>query len=360
MIMSKQRFHKIFRSALIVFMVSVLMLGSAISVCAAAEYPKPDKNVADDAGVLSESTIRSIQKTNETLSKEVGATIAICTVATTGEKDIATYARNIFKEWKLGEGVLLLISEEDENYYFVQSVGVDKILTNTVLEEVRDNYLEEDFAAGNIDRGVSKCVTRLSTLLSAGLEAPKTDDNDNDPDSSGTPSTDGEKTDDGKKGTTIGGVIVGFFKFLLYAVLALVVIFAALFIWALFNDDVAAFMQKYIFRRGRSQYNIPEDYYDDRLYGNSQRSQRNQQSQQRNRAPQQRPQNQQRANTYYDAYGNPVQPRRQAPQNQQNRQNPQQNYRNSQNGYPQQQYRQNQYTGDETRSFTIPGRENRR
>ena len=98
MIMSKQRFHKIFRSALIVFMVSVLMLGSAISVCAAAEYPKPDKNVADDAGVLSESTIRSIQKTNETLSKEVGATIAICTVSTTGEEDIATYARNIFKE----------------------------------------------------------------------------------------------------------------------------------------------------------------------------------------------------------------------------------------------------------------------
>ena len=75
-----------------------LITGAAVSVCAAGDYPKHDKNIADDAGVLSESTIRSIQKTNETLSAEVGATIAICTVNSTGEEDIALYARNIFKE----------------------------------------------------------------------------------------------------------------------------------------------------------------------------------------------------------------------------------------------------------------------
>ena len=137
----------------------------------AATYPKPKNNVADEAGVLSESTIRAIQTANKTLEVDVGCTIAVCTVDTTGDTDISEYARGVFKEWKLGEGVLLLIAKDDENYYFVQSVGVETVLTNETLESIRDEYLEEDFAAGNIDRGVNKCVTKLKNELTSGITA---------------------------------------------------------------------------------------------------------------------------------------------------------------------------------------------
>lgn len=342
------------RSALLILLASVLVFGSAVSVSAASTYPKPDNNIADDAGVLSESTIRSVQKTNESLYEDVGAMIAICTVATTGDEDIETYARNVFKEWKLGEGVLLLIASEDENYYFIQSVGVDKVLTNEVLEEIRDGYLEEDFAAGNIDRGVIKCVTKITSVLSSGLSAPSDKEAD-----------DTEKTeDDGeKKGTTVGGVIVGFFKFILYVALIALVLFIALFIWAMFNDDVAAILQKYIFKRGSSgQYRMPEEYYDDRLYGSSQ--QRRSPQSQRRPAQTSRPQQgqPQRSRVQYDAYGNPIRPQRpaersaQRPQSYQ-QQRPQQ-YPVQQNRQPRQQSQQ--YSGDETRAFTIPGRDSRR
>lgn len=355
--MKNYTYSKFMRSVMIVFFAVTLIFGSAVQVFAATKYPEPDKNVADTAGVLSESTIRSIQKTNESLKVDVGATIAICTVSTTGDEDISTYARNVFKEWKLGEGVLLLIASDDENYYFVQSVGVDDVLTNEVLEQIRDDYLEEDFSAGNIDRGVSKCVTKLTSALNAGLSSSSTDTNDKSSD---------EKSDDGEnkeKGTTIGGIIVGFFKFILYVALIAVVLFAALFVWAMFNDDVAALMQRYIFRRGSSnQYRMPEEYYDDRLYGKRQSHGNPHRRPNQNRTVQQR---------RYDAYGNPIRTdsqghRRPNPQNQnghpvQNRQNGYGSYQTPQQNRQQVGYKQsNQGYGDETRAFTIPNRDNRR
>ena len=162
---------KISLAARILLIITVITL-TVLPVLAAA-YPKPKNNVADEAGVLSESTIRAIETANKTLELDTGTTIAVCTVDTTGESDIAEYARGVFKEWKLGEGVLLLIAKDDKNYYFVQSVGVESVLTNDVLKSIRDEYLEEDFEAGDINRGVNKCVTKLKNVLTAGIPAAK-------------------------------------------------------------------------------------------------------------------------------------------------------------------------------------------
>ncbi|MGN1410329.1 MAG: TPM domain-containing protein [Eubacteriales bacterium] len=345
----------------------------------AASYPKPQNNVADEAGVLSESTIRAIQTANKTLEIDTGCTIAVCTVDTTGDTDIAEYARGVFKEWKLGEGVLLLIAKNDENYYFVQSVGVEKVLSNETLETIRDEYLEEDFASGNIDRGVNKCVTKLKNELTAGINAASAEEN-----------TDENKSEE--KGTTAGSVIVGFFKAILYIILIAIVLFVAFFIYAMFNDDAAAILQKYIFRRGQPQ-KMPEEYYDERLYGRpsnangSQRRNPNQRNLPQGQRRQLPPSNQPRLKapqnqTQYQNHnsnGMSANQRRQNTGNYNYQNNQQRNTNRSQNRN-QEQYRQNQYNqnsrqsynqprngqynsqnydaGSETRAYTIPGRNN--
>ena len=165
----------------------------------------------------------------------------------------------------------------------------------------------------------------------------------------------------------------------------LLVLFVLLFIVALFNDDVAAIMQKYVFRRGRQTQNNA-NYYDDRLYGRQddyRQQQRNPRpnnynqgsgygqgygnqgydsrgysnqggySQGQNQGQRQRPQNRQ-APAYYNADGTP---RRQQPQNQQP---PQDYYQANARRARQQQNQANQagYTADATRAYTIPGRGN--
>lgn len=369
--------RRVLHLALTLFVLGCMLFTAILPVAAA--YPKNNDKVADEAGVLSESTIRTIRNTNETLEADIGASIAVCTVKTTGDTDIAEYARGLFKDWKMSEGVLLLIAADDENYYFVQSVGVDKIITNEALTEIRDNDLEADFASGNIDRGVLKTVSRLSSLLVNGLEESASGEDD-----------DAKETEE--KGTTVGSVIVGFFKFLLWAVLILVIAFVAFFIAAMFNDDCAAIMQKYVFQRNKKSSPMPQDYYDERLYG--QRRQQNPNAQRR------------RPNPYSNQYGQNYRPQnRQTPVNNgysQNRQNnrlngynqnayaqlpsgqysqstqtrnqnrptyynadgTQRTNQNARQGYNQQGYsqqngynrNQQQINAEETRAFTIPGR----
>ncbi len=362
---------------------AVMLLTLTCILCAvpalAATYPKPKNNVADEAGILSESTINSLKKANETLLSETNTQIAICTVATTGDVDIADYARGVFTEWKLGEGVLLLIASDDKNYYFVPSEGVEKILTDEVLTEIRDTYLEEYFEEGNIDRGVNMCVTKLSNTLTKGItDAADADEEDS--------------AKDEEKGTTAGGVIVGIFKAILYIVIAIVVIFVGFFIFAMFNDEAAAILQKYIFRK-KQPYRMPEEYYDERLYGRPGTS-ANRRPNQQNRLPQNRPQNrlpsgqqrrpqnqqsnyngqqyrnrynapQNQRQGYNNGYRNQNQPRQgySQPQNQQNQQSQparRNTYYNA-DGTVRQQSRpqqtgQNYNSGNETRAFTIPNR----
>ncbi|MBQ2726466.1 MAG: TPM domain-containing protein [Clostridia bacterium] len=318
--MKNNLFRKTPLTALALLLIVTMMV---LPVFAAVSVPKHDNYIADDAQLLSEGTIRNITSNNKTLWDKNGTTIGICTVKTIGDEDIGTYARRVYTEWGMGKGVLILVAKEENCFHLVQSEDVETDITNEDLEMLRDDYMEKDFAASNIDRAVFSTATKLTTMLSEvrDSDAP-----------AAVPETDSTETDetDEEKGTTVGSVIVGILKFILIAALILIALFIILFVAALFNDDVAELMRKYVFQRGKST-SSPSDFYDERLYGT------NHQIQQRGR------QNAQRA---------AQQNRQRPPQNRPY--NPQQQYRGSQTavpparqigtgGYPQQQNRQNPY-----------------
>ncbi|MBO6052422.1 MAG: TPM domain-containing protein [Clostridia bacterium] len=386
-----------------------LLFALAVPVFAEIVYPTPTDYIADDAAVLSEQTVKQIKETNANLASEIKAVIAVCTVKSTNGIEIGKYARSLYSEWKLPTGILIVVASEDKSFFLVPSTGVSEVIDNTALEEVRDQYIEDDFAAGRIDTAIRKAVTQLSILMLREMKQ------DTAPAQSGnapaqTPAATTEtKTED--QGASVGSIIVGVLKAILIIALILLVLFVLLFIVALFNDDVAAIMQKYIFRRGnRTQNNAA--YYDDRLYGDQNRNRQRQQNSRnhydnnynryddrnyggqgyntgnggrtyQSRNPggqtyqgqnyggqQSRAQRQVR----YDANGNPIRPQnaqRPRPENQgqtyynadgtprtQQQPRQQQNYyqANAQRAR-QQQYQANQ-AADATRAYTIPGRGN--
>jgi hypothetical protein len=65
-------------------------------------------------------------------------------------------------------------------------------------------------------------------------------------------------------------VLVTILKVILYIALFALAAFIILFVVAMFNDDAAAILQKYVFRRGKA--NPAPAYYDERLYGNGRSS----------------------------------------------------------------------------------------
>ncbi len=327
--------YKKFLAAAVLLLMVITLFSTAVF---AASYPTAENYVADEAGLLTENTIKSIKENNKILYGDTKLIIAVCTVNNTGGEDIGTYARNLFTEWKLGDGILLLISKEDNNYYFVPSVGVEDILSNEQIASIRDEFFEADFNNGDIDRAVVKAVTKLNSTLLAGFSERE---------AASTKSSDPESTPT-EKGTTAGNVIVTIFKTILWIVIIAVILFIALFVWAMFNDDVAALMQKYIFRRGSGRSSTPPDYYDERLYGRQQRPRSS--SQQQRVAPKQQ-------NGYNGYLGDG----RQRPQ--QNRQYPNQNYNNQNYSnynnppYGQQQY-QNPYPSNQYQYQQNPAPQN--
>lgn len=324
-----------------------------------ASFPAHTNYVADEAGVLAENTVRSLRKGNENLYGDYKIVVAVCTVKNTGETPISEYARDLFSDWKMGEGVLLLIVSETNDYYFIQSQGIEHVLSNNHLTLVRDNYLEPSFSEGNIDKGVNMAVSKLSDLIKEGVQkAPSDEDKD---------------ADENSDGTTAGAVIVTVLKVLLYTALILIVIFVILFVVALFNDDVAEIMRKYIFQREKKNYNIANTYYDERLYPERNPDSNGRDPQQRRRQGDYYRANAERmrrrepemnyqrneyrddvrerknTNLYYNADGTVRRPSRQnAPaEDRYYNENPNNRNRNTSNY-------------DETRAFSIPNRNNQR
>jgi len=253
-----------------VLLMICMMAGLALSAFAVT-YPKPSDNIYDGTSALSNSVIETIKSTNDTLYEKVGAKISICIVDSLGEEKIEDYARNIFSEWKLGDGVLIIISKGDNSYYAVQSVGVENVLTNKELATIVNEFLEPDFVDGNIDKAILKTVNKLSSFLKTELpgadeQKSQTDKKDDDKDSKDDKKDEKKDGEDEKKVTFVS-VILSILKIILWTVIIIIAAFVIFFIVALFNDDAAELMQKYIFNRGRNNSYARQNYYDERIYG---------------------------------------------------------------------------------------------
>ena len=104
-----------------------------------AAYPQPVDYISDESGVLSTTTKDALVTANEKLYATRNARIGICIVDSVGDEDIASYARNVFTDWNMSDGVLLVIDRGSKNYFAVQSVDIDKIVTDEVLKRTLDD-----------------------------------------------------------------------------------------------------------------------------------------------------------------------------------------------------------------------------
>ena len=243
------------RTVLLLLLSAVMLV---MTVVPAAAYPAHDGYVSDGAAVLSESTVRQIKKYNEQLKDKNGTVMGVCTVVSTGDEKIEDYAAGVFTEWKITDGVLILIVTGAQNYYVVQSSGISSQITDEDLTRLRDEYIEPDFASGNYDAAVSKATTRLSAVLEKNVTA---------------------KSGSASEGSGFWKFIATLFKIILILVLIAAGIFVILFVIALFNDNVAALLRKYVFSKFTKKKTTPAqqrgygyDYgydseYDERLYG---------------------------------------------------------------------------------------------
>lgn len=156
--MTKERLG---RWALSAVWAACLVLWAAVPAWAAIPQRPQNLYVLDEAGVLSSETEREIIKENEKLFEEYGAQVVIVAVDFLGGQDIDDYAYDLFTEWGIGSsqrdnGILLVLAIGEDNYYATSGYGLEDYFDAAKFRDLLDEYLEEDFAAGQYDEGVEK------------------------------------------------------------------------------------------------------------------------------------------------------------------------------------------------------------
>lgn len=154
---------------LIALTAALITVSMILALSAYAAYPKHTDFISDKAVILDEKTEENIIKASDKLSDEKGVRIAVCTVLDTEGVNIQTYGSNLFKKWNIDDGVLILLSINDDNFYAVQSNSLSEYLPPNDLKNILSTSLEPAFAAKDYSDGVQKTVYALSNHLSNSL-----------------------------------------------------------------------------------------------------------------------------------------------------------------------------------------------
>lgn len=150
--------NRLMRIALLALLLLALACGTATAKVVSAGK---DFYYLDQANVLSEALEGEIFFSNQLLDRACGAQVVVVTVETTGSASIDDYAVELFNRWGIGDskrdnGFLLLLAIKDEDYYAIPGAGLQGKLSAGTLKQLYEQYLEDDFAAGNYESGARR------------------------------------------------------------------------------------------------------------------------------------------------------------------------------------------------------------
>ena len=240
--------------------------GTFTAFAASVPDPTSDFYVNDYAGVLSDATKNEIVDKNDGLYDATGAQIVVTVVQSTGGASMSQYAYDIANTWGIGSaeknnGVLLLLSIDDDDYQCIQGSGLETLLPTTTLSRILQEDLEPDFAAKNYDAGVRKTFASLydavceiydytgSTGTAGGAAAGTGNAVTPAPTPTPAPATAPAHTSGGEYGSRVFGMVIGLIVFLVI-VIVLISIFTAPRRRRTYYDPTPAYPRRSSFGRG--------------------------------------------------------------------------------------------------------------
>jgi len=141
------------------------------------EIPKPINYVSDYAGVIDDATEAYLNGLLRELEEKTTAEIAVLTVETTAPLDSFSYGMAVFDRWRIGKegkdnGLLFLVAVEDRWMHIFTGYGLEGILPDGKVGEIRDTEIFPRFRDGDYAGGIKRGVELLAGIIAqdAGVE----------------------------------------------------------------------------------------------------------------------------------------------------------------------------------------------
>mgnify|MGYP003208041343 CR=1 FL=1 len=137
----------------------------------AVVQPNSDFYVLDNENVLSAETEKYIIDRNLNLvSNCKGAQVCVVVTDSTNGQDIEEYATELFNAWGIGSktednGVLILFLTDDDNYWIMPGIGLERVLTERVLRQIIDDDCEPSFARKDYDSAAKATFIAINQVV---------------------------------------------------------------------------------------------------------------------------------------------------------------------------------------------------
>ncbi len=130
--------------------------------------------VVDEARLLSESDVSSLDTILRTVKDRSGVEISIVIPASLQERTIEDYAIAVAEQWKLGgkksdKGLIFVIAPHERKMRLEVGYGLEGDLTDAFTRRVLDDQVRPRFQQGNYVEGIYAALLTIQTKLDLGL-----------------------------------------------------------------------------------------------------------------------------------------------------------------------------------------------
>ncbi len=133
----------------------------------------PRGYVSDYVGVLPAAVAQRLDNLIAELKAKTGAEIAVVVVNSTEPSSAFDYAMKIAEAWKPGaagkdNGVVFLVAVQDRRMFILTGYGVEGVLPDGRVGEVRDRVIRPAFRRDDYAAGIEAGTTELAAIIAAG------------------------------------------------------------------------------------------------------------------------------------------------------------------------------------------------
>ncbi|MGP8154638.1 MAG: TPM domain-containing protein [Smithella sp.] len=185
--------------------VALFMALGAVTTFAAQKYPAPRGAVNDFANIIDPENAAKMEALAQEVLQKTGTAVVVVTVPTIGEEEeTSLYVNGLYKAWGIGKkgedkGVLIFLTLKERKIRIETGYGVESILPDGLVGEIRDKYFKPQLQAGNYGKAFYDTMYVLSSYIAKDAHVQLSD--------SPEPAPYRQDVRQGKRGVNIAGLI---------------------------------------------------------------------------------------------------------------------------------------------------------
>ncbi|MBD2713754.1 TPM domain-containing protein [Microvirga sp. STR05] len=141
--------------------------------------PNPPRIVNDLAGMMQPNEVAALEQKLIAYNDSTSSQIAVVTVPSLGDYDIADFAQQLYESWGIGQkgsnnGVLILIAEQERKARIQTGYGLEGAIPDALAKRIISNTIVPAFREQRYYQGIDRATDQLIALAKGEYKADQT------------------------------------------------------------------------------------------------------------------------------------------------------------------------------------------